>query len=463
MTREVAGKKLQGLLPAVSTHLNWWNGLWTWRKRKHLQKILSNVKVTIFCSCVTVLVLRGTFGSGSFYYRSDPAAQDLQELHENLVDDHANKLRPRELAADREEKQLEEEEEDDEENDPEPDPNVPYSLGPEIKDWNQQRALWLSKNPHKAKTANGKDRLLLVTGSQPKPCDNPVGDHYLLKAIKNKIDYCRLHDIEIFYNMAHLDQEMTGFWSKLPLLRKLMLAHPEVEWIWWMDSDAMFTDMVFELPIENYKDYNLVLHGYKEQVYQNKSWVGLNTGNFLFRNCQWSLDLLDAWAPMGPKGAIRVEAGKILSQTLAGRADFEADDQSALIYLLVTQKQLWSSKVYLEESYYLHGYWVVLVETYEELMEKYHPGFGDHRWPFVTHFVGCKPCGSYRDYSLERCLHQMERAFNFADNQILQSYGFQHSHLATTEVKRSRMDTIDPLDLQLGVQQQQQQQTTVSG
>lgn len=337
---------------------------------------------------------------------------------------------------------------DEEEEDPVVDPDVPYSIGPKIKDWNEQRALWLSENPHiGAKTANGKDRFLLVTGSQPQICENAVGDHYLLKSIKNKVDYCRLHEIEIFYNMAHLDKEMAGFWSKLPLIRKLMLAHPESEWIWWMDSDAMFTDMVFEIPIDRYKDHNLVVHGFKEKVYQNKSWVGLNTGSFLMRNCQWSLDLLDAWAPMGPKGPARMEAGKLLTQSLAGRPKFEADDQSALIYLLITQKELWASKVYLEESYYLHGYWMIIVDKYEELMKNYHPGYGDDRWPFVTHFVGCKPCNKVGDYPAEQCLKQMERAFNFADNQVLQLYGFQHQSLGTGKVKRIWNDTADPLHL----------------
>jgi xyloglucan 6-xylosyltransferase len=428
---DMRGRLKKGL-PTVKA----FNQAWTGRKAKQVQKTLNNLKLTILCSFVTVLVLRGTLGGSSFY----SPTQDLQQLHENL-EDAALKETRRIL----EEKEMEEEEEE-----PEPDPNVPYSLGPEIKDWNEQRAIWLSKYPHMAKTANGNDRILLVTGSQPKPCDNPVGDHYLLKSVKNKIDYCRLHDIEIFYNMAHLDEEMAGYWSKLPLIRKLMLAHPEVEWIWWMDSDAMFTDMVFELPIEKYKEYNLVVHGYKEQIYDKKSWVGLNTGSSLFRNCQWTLDLLDAWAPMGPKGAVRLEAGKVLTETLTGRPEFEADDQSALIYLLITQSELWSKKVFLEESYYLHGYWVSIVDMYEEVMEKYHPGYGDHRWPFVTHFVGCKPCGSYGDYAVERCLNQMERAFNFADNQVLEIYGFQHRSLETAKVKRTRDDTADPLDLHPG-------------
>jgi xyloglucan 6-xylosyltransferase len=98
----------------------------------------------------------------------------------------------------------------------------------------------------------------------------------------------------------------------------------------------------------------------------NKSWVSLNTGSFMFRNCQWSLDLLDVWAPMGPKGPIRIESGKLLTKNLAGRPDFEADDQWALIYLFITQSELWSNKVFLESSFYLHGYWVIIVDKYEE-------------------------------------------------------------------------------------------------
>ncbi|KAL0414728.1 UNVERIFIED_CONTAM: Xyloglucan 6-xylosyltransferase 2 [Sesamum radiatum] len=328
------------------------------------------------------------------------------------------------------------------------DPSQPYSLGPKISDWDQQRAEWLKRNPGFPNfIAENKPRVLLVTGSSPKPCENPVGDHYLLKSIKNKIDYCRVHGIEIFYNMALLDAEMAGFWAKLPLIRKLLLSHPEVEFLWWMDSDAMFTDMAYEVPWERYKDHNFVMHGWNEMVYDQKNWIGLNTGSFLLRNCQWSLDILDTWAPMGPKGKVRDEAGKLLTRELKGRPVFEADDQSAMVYILATQREKWGDKVYLENAYYLHGYWGILVDRYEEMIENYHPGLGDHRWPLVTHFVGCKPCGKFGDYPVERCLKQMDRAFNFGDNQILQMYGFSHKSLASRRVRRIRNETSNPLEV----------------
>ncbi|KAK4756312.1 hypothetical protein SAY87_006439 [Trapa incisa] len=149
---------------------------------------------------------------------------------------------------------------------------------------------------------------------------------------------------------------------------------------------------------------------------------------------------------MGPKGPLREEGGKILSANLMGRPDFDADDQSALIYLLISQRDKWLDKVFIENSYYLHGYWVGLVDRYEEMIEKYHPGLGDERWPLVTHFVGCKPCGKYGDYPMERCLRSMERAFNFADNQVLKLYGFGHRSLLSPKIKRVRNETDTPLE-----------------
>lgn len=421
--------------------------------RDHLfQRPMCHAKVTLLCLFMTAIVLLGTIGAGKFgtqeqhfnylrnnFYssrkRAEPQKVVIELTRNNSRNDTNTKSDdPNSYASFDINKLLVDEGEDDEN----PDSDKPYSLGPKILDWDQKRAEWLNENPKFPNFVGpDKPRVLLVTGSSPKPCENRVGDHYLLKSIKNKIDYCRLHGIDIFYNMALLDAEMAGFWAKLPLIRKLLVSQPEIEFLWWMDSDAMFTDMAFEVPWEKYKDYNLVMHGWKEMVYDQRNWIGLNTGSFFIRNCQWSLDLLDAWAPMGPKGKIRDEAGKLLAKELKGRPVFEADDQSAMVYLLATQRDKWGDKVYLENAYYLHGYWEILVDRYEEMIEKYHAGLGDDRWPLVTHFVGCKPCGKAGDYPVGRCLKQMDRAFNFGDDQILQIYGYAHTSLAAWRVRKS--------------------------
>ncbi|XP_047327745.1 probable xyloglucan 6-xylosyltransferase 3 [Impatiens glandulifera] len=385
--------------------------------RRQIRRTFNNIKITVICGFVTILVLRGYVGFNLATPEADAITQNLADKTNRILTEIRNDY-----------------------NEPDENPNTTVNsttLGPKISNWDEQRKEFLNQNPNFPNFVNGKPRILLVTGSSPDPCVNPIGDHYLLKFTKNKIDYCRLHGIEIVYNMAYLDKQFSGYWSKLPLIRSLMLAHPQVEFIWWMDSDALFTDMVFEIPVLKYKDHNMVIHGFPD-LFEKRSWIALNTGSFLLRNCQWSLDLLDAWAPMGPNGTVRNEAGKVLTSTLYDRPDFEADDQSALIYLLTSPVigEKWMEKVFMENSYYLHGYWVQLVDRYEEMIEKYKPGYGDDRWPFVTHFVGCKPCGSYGGYSAERCLKNMERAFNFADNQVIKLYGFRHLGLLSPKIRR---------------------------
>jgi hypothetical protein len=101
-------------------------------------------------------------------------------------------------------------------------------------------------------------------------------------------------------------------------------------------------------------------------------------------------------------------------------------------------REKWGSKVYLENSYYFQGYWRILTEKFEEMMAKYKPGlYGDERWPFITHFVGCEFCvGAVNpEYSSELCISQMERAVNFADNQVLSLYGFKHPTLGANSVR----------------------------
>ncbi|EFJ06379.1 glycosyltransferase CAZy family GT34-like protein [Selaginella moellendorffii] len=385
------------------------------------RKAINKLKITVVCGVLTILMLRGSIGAGEF----GTPQKDFHEIQRRVLRglDHSSRairgdqsiipslpgVDHSRIASQSIEAKIEQH---------------PYRLGPKISDWDEQRSKSIQSRPTK---------LLMVTGSQPNPCDNPTGDNFLLRSLKNKMDYARLHEIEVFYNTATMDDQLTGFWAKLPLLRRLMLARPEIEWLWWLDSDAVVTDIAFQIPLAKYAGHNLVLHGWASEVYVTGSWLGLNTGSFLIRNCQWSLDLLDAWAPMGPKGTVRIKAGEILSQNLRNRPVFEADDQSALVFLLRNNQQMWGERVFLENSYYLHGYWVALVDRYEEIMEKNQPGPGDERWPFVTHFVGCKPCGKDPAYPEEKCRVGMERALNFGDNQVLARYGLRHKHLGTTE------------------------------
>ncbi|KAH7847674.1 hypothetical protein Vadar_028810 [Vaccinium darrowii] len=133
------------------------------------------------------------------------------------------------------------------------DPTLSYSMGNPMKNWDEKRREWLNHHPSFATGAE--DRVFVLTGSQPWPCKNPIGDNLLMRLFKNKVDYCRIHGYDIFYNNVFFHPQMLGLWVKLPGVRATMLAHPEAEWIFWVDADAVFTDMDFKLPLEKYKDH----------------------------------------------------------------------------------------------------------------------------------------------------------------------------------------------------------------
>ncbi|KAM0937725.1 putative xyloglucan 6-xylosyltransferase [Dioscorea sansibarensis] len=339
------------------------------------------------------------------------------------------------------------------------------STSSKITKWDTHRKAWLLSNPTLSKP------ILMLTGSQPTPCRNPIGDHLLLKFYKNKADYCRLHNIDLFYNTALFDPLMPKFWAKLPLLRSAMLAHPEAEWLWWVDSDAAITDMDFSLPLHKYQNHNLVVHGWPNLVYEKRSWVSLNAGVFLIRNCQWSLDFMDVWASMGPQTPNYESWGKTLKTDLSDKLFDESDDQSALVYLLLHEKHKWGDKIYLENEFYFEGYWLEIVGKLNKIEEKYleiekrspelrkrkaekvaapanavvrerflrdmKMRFGKEGWrrPFITHFTGCQPCSGDHNkmYSGENCWEGMMRALNFADDQVLKNYGFRHEKVVGNE------------------------------
>ncbi|CAD6253636.1 unnamed protein product [Miscanthus lutarioriparius] len=348
-----------------------------------------------------------------------------------------------------------------------------------ITDWDANRAAWLrTRGLDGAAAVAG--RVVMVTGSQPEPCKGAGGDHALLRFLKNKLDYCRLHGIELLYNTALLEPSMVAYWAKIPAVRAAMLAHPDAEWVWWVDADAVFTDMDFSLPLARYNrhGHNLVVYGWEREVYaeERPSWVGLNAGVFLIRNCQWSLDLMDAWARMGPPSPEYARWGKTLREELDGKPNDESDDQSALVYLLSRhpERVRWANATFLESGYYFQGYWAEIVDRLDGVATRYEAvertaraglglrrrhaerehllyaaarreavrrrdgngvpgpdGGGQKGWrrPFVTHFTGCQPCGGApnRMYTRRRCAEGIRRALAFADDQVLRAYGFRRA------------------------------------
>ncbi|XP_066341931.1 probable glycosyltransferase 6 [Miscanthus floridulus] len=350
------------------------------------------------------------------------------------------------------------------------DPEVSYAVasGRRLTGWDAKRAEWLRSRGLGRR--NAPERVVMVSGSQPEPCPGDAGDHLMLRFLKNKLDYCRLHGIELLYNREVLHPAMRGYWAKIPIVRAAMLAHPEAEWVWWVDSDAVFTDMDFSLPLAKYAGRNFVVYGWPNKFFVRKSWLGLNAGVFLIRNCQWSLDFMDEWARMGPAyPEEHARWGKVFRDTLSDKDSDVACDQSALVYLLLNGWARLGKKTFIETEYFFQGYWKEVVDRLDGVAARYEaverrtptPGLrrrhaerehlryaaarnaavsgvvpgpaggGEKGWrrPLITHFVGCQPCSGGRNpmYSRESCDDGMRRALAFADDQVLRAYGFRHA------------------------------------
>jgi hypothetical protein len=77
-------------------------------------------------------------------------------------------------------------------------------------------------------------------------------------------------------------------WDKVKHLRDA-LDDADVEWAFWIDSDAIFN--VQRIGLETF-----AIDGPDMCVCSDVAWrLGVNTGAILVRNTQWSRDFLDAW------------------------------------------------------------------------------------------------------------------------------------------------------------------------
>ncbi|CAI7903596.1 unnamed protein product [Closterium sp. NIES-54] len=329
----------------------------------------------------------------------------------------------------------------------------PYYMEPRVKDWDEQRRAYIAARPGCNATRDGKPKVMLVSGSNSKRCgEGPnSGDFLLLKFLKNKQDYARVNDMPFYYGMGAIDPRLKTFWVKLPMLRMLMLQHPDVEWFFWVDSDAMITDMAFRYPIETKEGKVLAMSGLDADVYGKKDWVALNTGSFLIRNSQEGLDLLDDWGQYGRSEKVTVKWGEIASRVLQKRKNWPADDQTALVLMLTGEGEKeedrakglkpladrWAPRTFLDPTNTLHGFWGLFVDKLEAIAAKYHNGVGDWEWPFTVHFTGCKLCDrKFSDYDPDTCDLGIHRSFAFADNQVLKRYGLQHANLNDSAITK---------------------------
>ena len=280
--------------------------------------------------------------------------------------------------------------------------------------------------------------VMMVTANQPLPCTTRRGDWIMELALRNKLMYATLHDYKTWWSTELVSAwDLEAAWNKIPLLYILMHSESPVtqgiEWLLWMDDDAIFTDMNFTFPFDDYdaQGINLVIWGDPQRVFRANDIQGLNTGVFLLRKCEWSRQLMAEVAALATP-SIRRQIGN------KGRIA----EQGALTWVLHSQSAKWKDRVQLERNFTMNGNWMDYagkwVKGQKTLVA---PVWGNDKIPFVVQYAGCQMCrghsenGSWHDQGVRKCHSAFLEAYTFGDDQVLSSIGLRHLSMETHLVR----------------------------
>ncbi|GBG71966.1 hypothetical protein CBR_g10903 [Chara braunii] len=284
--------------------------------------------------------------------------------------------------------------------------------------------------------ANSKPSVLLVTSIPPK-CETPEGDEAMLRSIKNKMDYARLHGMETWFSMEAPEPDGKVVWNKYAVLRRVMQGRPNFDWYFWIDHDSLIVDLTFQIPWDSYKDHSLVMWG-EESIAVKPEFTAVNTGVLFLRNDKFSRDLLDHllqfWT-LKPEAEMRQE----MAQVVKGFSD-NLTAQGAMAYVLATESKQWLPQIHFELMYHINRYWK---DEMENLEDYYTSWKGDGKSPpFIITYVGCQLCWKPND-QFEMCTRELDRAFNFADDQVLSVLNLKHRDLQSSDIVKLNARKLD--------------------
>jgi len=160
----------------------------------------------------------------------------------------------------------------------------------------------------------------------------------------NKVPYCEQHSYKHF--------AMTDGWSdniyfdSIRYMIEVLEGNPDIEWLWWLDCDALITNYTKKLEDVIDNDYHVVM---------TKDVNGLNAGSFLVRNSSEGL----AWLKMimSYKPAYDQERWALAEQAVMVK---EYDNYKDIIKL-IPQREInsYMYELYPEVGHYTSGQWHV--------------------------------------------------------------------------------------------------------
>ncbi|KAK9387549.1 galactosyl transferase GMA12/MNN10 family-domain-containing protein [Lipomyces mesembrius] len=186
----------------------------------------------------------------------------------------------------------------------------------------EERRKWLAEIQNKAPdTLEPKgNKVVLLTASDGKGHNGEI-ENLLQMVNENREDYCAFHGYT--YQFTNITQfhsdDRPPVWSKIPAIQQAFELHPDAEWVWWLDTDAIIMtpsldlaqhvlspeamkkriayDAPFMLPNGKESGFKVSrdLDLSKVDAVVSQDHNGVNAGSILFRRSDWTFAFLDMW------------------------------------------------------------------------------------------------------------------------------------------------------------------------
>jgi len=105
---------------------------------------------------------------------------------------------------------------------------------------------------------------------------------------QNKVLYCQKYGYPLFVNTTNFREGIAANFDKIYYILSVLENNPDIDWVWWLDTDALITN--FNHTIEEFCDdnYHCVIGA---ETYDWKL-DGINNGSFFIKNSVESHDML---------------------------------------------------------------------------------------------------------------------------------------------------------------------------
>ncbi|KAK9313701.1 galactosyl transferase GMA12/MNN10 family-domain-containing protein, partial [Lipomyces starkeyi] len=186
----------------------------------------------------------------------------------------------------------------------------------------EERRNWLAEIQNKAPdTFEPKgNKIVLLTASDGKGHNGEI-ENLLQMVNENREDYCAFHGYTYqFTNITKFhNDDRPPVWSKIPAIQEAFELHPDAEWVWWLDTDAIIMTPSLDLAqqvlnpeamkkriaygapfmLPNGKESGFTVSRDLDlsnvDVVVSQDHNGVNAGSILFRRSDWTFAFLDMW------------------------------------------------------------------------------------------------------------------------------------------------------------------------